>query len=71
MSFAPIIIPIILILLNTESYFSFGVEGVCDQFNNFIGAPVSTVGMGLIISIYGLAGRFSKGRDFWSTWKMV
>ncbi|NLM44808.1 MAG: GntP family permease [Clostridiales bacterium] len=59
MSFAPIIIPIILILLNTVTS-TFGVEGSVVSLINFIGAPVIAVGIGLIISIYGLAGRFSR-----------
>lgn len=59
LSFAPIIIPIILILLNTVIS-AIGAEGVMVNVISFIGTPVIAVGIGLILSIYGLAGGYSK-----------
>ena len=43
-----------------HSYFNLWIEGSVVSLINFIGAPVIAVGIGLIISIYGLAGRFSR-----------
>jgi GntP family gluconate:H+ symporter len=59
MSFAPIVIPIILILLNTVTS-ALGAEGTAASIVNFLGAPVIAVGIGLIVSIYGLAGKYSR-----------
>ena len=59
MSFAPIVIPIILILLNTVTS-ALGAEGTAASIINFLGAPVIAVGIGLIVSIYGLAGKYSR-----------
>lgn len=59
MSFAPIIIPIILILLNTVTS-ALKVEGTAATIISFLGAPVIAVGIGLIVSIYGLAGKYSR-----------
>lgn len=59
MSFAPIMIPIILILLNTVTT-ALGAEGTAVNIISFLGAPVIAVGIGLIISIYGLAGKYSR-----------
>lgn len=53
MSFMPIFVPIILILLKTVTT-QMGLEGGFIEVVNFLGAPVIAVGLGLIIAIYGL-----------------
>lgn len=58
-SFAPILIPIVLILFNTVS----GVLGATGTFKSvasLIGHPVVAVGIGLLIAIYGLAGKMER-----------
>ena len=54
-SFAPIIVPIILIFLNTLTA-ALGVEGMASQIFTFIGSPTIAVAIGLILAIYTLAG---------------
>ncbi len=58
-SFAPIIIPIILILLSTITS-ALKIKGTAATIISFLGSPVIAVGVGLIVSIYGLAGKFSR-----------
>lgn len=58
MSFMPIFVPIILILLKTVTT-QMALEGGFIEVVNFLGAPVIAVGLGLIIAIYGLG----KGQD--------
>lgn len=53
MSFMPIFIPIILILMKTVTT-QIGLTGGVIEVINFLGAPVIAVGIGLIIAIYGL-----------------
>lgn len=53
MSFMPIFVPIILILMETVST-QMGLEGGVIEAINFLGSPVIAVGIGLIIAIYGL-----------------
>ncbi len=59
MSFAPIIVPIVLILFNTVLT-AMKVESVWAQYLIFLGNPVMAVALGLIIAIYGLAPRLSR-----------
>lgn len=59
MSFAPIILPIILILMNTILTAMKATGSINDLFV-FLGSPVIAVGLGLIVAIYGLAGKFSR-----------
>jgi gluconate:H+ symporter, GntP family len=56
MSFAPIIVPIILILGNTVSA-QMDVAGPVVDAIKFLGSPVIAVAIGLVIAIYGLAGK--------------
>lgn len=58
-SFAPIILPIVLILFNTVLT-AMKVESVWAQYLIFLGNPVVAVAIGLIIAIYGLAPRLSR-----------
>lgn len=58
-SFAPIIAPIILILINTILT-ALKVKGTIVSIFLFIGSPVIAVGIGLIIAIYGLTGNLSR-----------
>ncbi len=58
-SFAPIILPIILILMNTILTAMKAKGFVYDLFL-FLGNPVIAVGLGLVVAIYGLAGKFTK-----------
>lgn len=53
MSFMPIFVPIILILMKTVTT-QIGLTGGAIEVINFLGAPVIAVGLGLIIAIYGL-----------------
>ena len=53
LSFAPIIVPIILILLGTVTG-AMKLEGKIVSIIQFIGTPVLAVGIGLLITIYGL-----------------
>lgn len=59
MSFAPIIVPIILILIQTISAV-LKVQGAISYVINFLGSPVIAVGIGLIIAIYGLTGKVDR-----------
>jgi GntP family gluconate:H+ symporter len=59
MAFAPIVVPIILILLSTVTT-AFKIQGSATGIINFLGAPVIAVGIGLIVAIYGLAGKYSR-----------
>lgn len=59
MSFAPIIIPIILILINTVLT-AMKAEGAAVNALVFLGTPVIAVAIGLIVAIYGLAGKYSR-----------
>lgn len=53
MSFMPIFVPIILILLDTITTQT-ALEGPIAEIIGFLGAPVIAVGIGLLIAIYGL-----------------
>ncbi len=59
MSFAPIAIPIILILVNTITT-ALKLEGSYMSVISFLGAPVIAVGIGLIVAIYGLAAKYTR-----------
>lgn len=59
MSFAPIIVPVILILLNTVLS-AMKATGFIAQTFIFLGNPVIATGIGLIVAIYGLAGKDPK-----------
>lgn len=58
-SFAPIIIPIILILLKTISE-TLHLQGSCIEFIKFLGTPVIATGIGLLITIYGLTSKLDR-----------
>jgi len=55
-SFAPIVIPIVLIFLQTVSA-ALGVTGTMKEVFNFIGSPVIAVAVGLIVAICTLTGK--------------
>lgn len=55
MSIAPIVIPLVLILLSTIM----GLAGMKNSVVDFIGDPVIALSVGTIIAIYGLMGRDS------------
>lgn len=59
MSFMPIFVPIILILMSTVST-QMALEGGIIGAINFLGDPIIAVGIGLIIAIYGLGKNQSK-----------
>ncbi len=59
MAFAPIVVPIILILLQTIGAV-LKIQGPTASIINFFGAPVIAVGIGLIIAIYGLTRKASR-----------
>lgn len=63
MSMAPILVPIILILINTSmtAYANVNkLEGFVPPVIQFIGAPVIAVAIGLLIAIFGLAHGFTR-----------
>ncbi|EPY2274920.1 GntP family permease, partial [Clostridium sporogenes] len=64
MAFAPIITPIILILINTILDVLIKQKSIVPSgFTNmvqFLGSPIIAVGIGLVIAIYGLAGKLNK-----------
>ncbi len=55
-SFAPILIPIVLILLNTVGNMA-GFSGSLKTVVGLFGHPIVAVGIGVLIAIYGLAGK--------------
>lgn len=58
-AFAPILVPVILILSNTITNV-LELQGTAINIINFLGAPVIAVGIGLLIAIYGLTSKMSK-----------
>lgn len=58
-AFAPILVPVILILSNTITNV-LELQGTAINIINFLGAPVIAVGIGLLIAIYGLTSTMSK-----------
>ena len=61
LSFSPIVVPIILILLGTVTT-TMKLEGKIVSFLQFIGTPVLAVGIGLLITIYGLTRNLDRQR---------
>ncbi|MBS5787435.1 MAG: gluconate:H+ symporter [Clostridioides difficile] len=59
MSFMPIIVPIVLILISTVSSL-FKYEGAMSEVINFLGSPIIAVGIGLIVAIYGLGAKYER-----------
>ncbi len=59
MAFMPIVVPIILILINTVTK-QMGYEGALKSFIDFTGSPIIAVGIGLLIGIYGLGAKYDK-----------
>ncbi|MDP4152737.1 MAG: GntP family permease [Bacillota bacterium] len=58
-SFAPIIIPILLILISTISTAA-GYKGGAKQYIDFLGAPVIAVGIGVLYAIFVLLRKVDK-----------
>jgi len=58
-SFAPILIPILLILLNTVGSMV-GFSGSVKTVVGLLGHPIVAVGLGVLIAIYGLAGKMER-----------
>lgn len=58
-SFSPIFVPILLILADTFST-ALKLEGPYMPVISFLGAPVIAVGIGLIIAIYALSGKYNR-----------
>ncbi len=58
-SFAPIAIPIFLILANTVGGM-LGATGDLKSFLGLVGNPIVAVGVGVLIAIYGLAGKMDR-----------
>ncbi len=56
LSFMPIVLPVILIFINTLCS-ALGVTGKVGEIAAFIGNPVIAVAVGLVVSIYTLAGK--------------
>ncbi len=59
MSFAPIFIPIVLILLSTATSLM-DISGLAKTCIKTLGNPIVAVGIGLLIAIYGLAGKMER-----------
>lgn len=60
LSFAPIVIPLILILIQTVSKFMGLKEGLAFEVISFIGHPIIALIIGTLISIYGLGNKMSR-----------
>ncbi|MBS4535652.1 gluconate:H+ symporter [Clostridium sp. D2Q-14] len=58
-SFAPILVPIVLILIDTIGT-AVGYEGSMASIITFLGSPVIAVGIGLIVAIFALTGNYSR-----------
>jgi len=58
-AFAPIVVPIILILMQTITAVM-KLQGFAANVINFFGTPVIAVGIGLLIAIYGLTNKVSR-----------
>lgn len=58
-SFAPIVVPILLILFKTISE-AMHIEGSIVDFFKFLGTPVIATGIGLLITIYGLTNKLNR-----------
>lgn len=56
LSFAPILVPILLILLNNI----LATTGIENDVLNFIGQPIIALALGLLIAIFGLTKKFTK-----------
>lgn len=60
MAFAPILIPILLILLNTVLKSLKLKNNIVMSLSNFTGAPIIALAIGLLIAIIGLTNQFTK-----------
>ncbi|ERL03683.1 GntP family permease [Mitsuokella sp. oral taxon 131] len=60
-SFAPIVVPILLILIGTVAS-AMGMKGQAADAIQFFGTPVIAVGIGLLLTIYGLTGNLDRKR---------
>lgn len=58
-SIMPIVLPIILIFLNTLIS-ALELEGDIFDYLKFLGSPIVAVGIGVVFAIYGLAGRLKR-----------
>ncbi|WP_053955228.1 GntP family permease [Inediibacterium massiliense] len=56
MAFAPILVPVLLILSNTVIT-ALKIEGDFVSVVKFLGSPIIAVGIGLLVAIYGLTGK--------------
>jgi GntP family gluconate:H+ symporter len=61
MSFFPLIVPILLILLNTVLNALQINSGIVPRIFIFLGQPIIAVGIGLLLAIYTLGRKFNKG----------
>lgn len=61
MSFAPIFIPVILILMSTVTDMVYtGDPNMVTELISFFGSPVIAISVALLVAIYGLAGKRSR-----------
>lgn len=61
MAFAPILIPVVLILLNTVTSMVYtGEANIVTDIITFLGTPVIAISIALLVAIYGLAGKKSR-----------
>lgn len=58
-AFAPIIVPVVLILINTIVT-ALKLEGTMISVIKFVGSPVIAVGIGLLVAIFGLTSKYSR-----------
>ncbi|MTI47342.1 GntP family permease [Sporosalibacterium faouarense] len=58
-AFAPILVPVVLILLNTIIS-TVGYEGAIVNVITFLGTPIIAVGIGLLVAIFGLTNKYSR-----------
>ncbi|GAB6877035.1 gluconate:H+ symporter [Thermaerobacter litoralis] len=58
-AFAPIVVPVLLIFLNT-TLTAVGAQGPVATYLIFLGNPVIAVAIGLLLAVYGLMGKASR-----------
>ena len=59
-SFAPIVVPILLILVNNILTTAGLIKGTAGEISAFVGSPIIALGIGLFIAIFALTGSMTK-----------
>lgn len=59
-SVAPIVVPLVLIFTKTIYDFAGSGEGIVNTVINLVGEPIVALGIGVVLSVYGLANKMPK-----------